>query len=71
MKNSMNLMSHDAVGDRHRHPDHGHRPVLAGTAFQDAKGAVGVGQQQVRFVWANVGAFHVCLWTFTMTEAWA
>jgi hypothetical protein len=19
----------------------------------------------------NVGAFHVCLWTFTMTEAWA
>ena len=28
-------------------------------------------QQQVRFLWANVGAFHVCLWTFTMTEAWA
>jgi hypothetical protein len=25
----------------------------------------------VRFVWASVGAFHVCLWTFTMTEAWA
>jgi hypothetical protein len=25
----------------------------------------------VRFLWANVGAFHVCLWTFTMTEAWA
>jgi len=22
-------------------------------------------------VWASVGAFHVCLWTFTMTEAWA
>ena len=22
-------------------------------------------------MWANVGAFHVCLWTFTMTEAWA
>ena len=19
----------------------------------------------------NVGAFHLCLWTFTMTEAWA
>ena len=32
---------------------------------------VGAGQQQVRFIWANVGAFHVCLWTFTMTEAWA
>ena len=25
----------------------------------------------MRFIWANVGAFHVCLWTFTMTEAWA
>ena len=25
----------------------------------------------MRFVWANVGAFHVCLWSFTMTEAWA
>jgi len=25
----------------------------------------------VRFIWANIGAFHVCLWTFTLTEAWA
>lgn len=40
-------------------------------AFRDCKEIVGAGQQQVRFVWANVGAFHVCLWTFTMTEAWA
>jgi hypothetical protein len=39
--------------------------------FRDCKEVVGAGQQQVRFVWANVGAFHVCLWTFTMTEAWA
>ncbi len=39
--------------------------------FRDCKEIVGAGQQQVRFVWANVGAFHVCLWTFTMTEAWA
>lgn len=22
-------------------------------------------------MWASVGAFHICLWTFTMTEAWA
>ena len=22
-------------------------------------------------MWANIGAFHICLWTFTMTEAWA
>jgi DDE superfamily endonuclease len=40
-------------------------------AFRDLKDVVGAGQQQVRFVWANVGAFHLCLWAFTMTEAWA
>jgi hypothetical protein len=39
--------------------------------FRDLKDVVGAGQQQVRFVRANVGAFHVCAWTFTMTEAWA
>jgi hypothetical protein len=39
--------------------------------FRDCKEVVGAGQQQVRFVWANIGAFHVCLWTFTLTEAWA
>ncbi len=41
------------------------------TAFRDCKDVVGAGQQQVRFVWANVGAFHLCLWAFTMAEAWA
>jgi hypothetical protein len=41
------------------------------TAFRDCKEIVGAGQQQVRFVWANVGSFLMCLWTFTMTEAWA
>ncbi len=40
-------------------------------AFRDCKEIVGAGQQQVRFVWANIGSFHVCLWTFTLTEAWA
>jgi hypothetical protein len=39
--------------------------------FRDCKQVVGAGQQQVRFIWANIGAFHSCLWTFTMTEAWA
>jgi hypothetical protein len=39
--------------------------------FRECKQVVGAGQQQVRFLWANVGAFHVCLWAFTMTEAWA
>ncbi|HEX4613439.1 MAG TPA: transposase, partial [Urbifossiella sp.] len=41
------------------------------TTFRDCKDIVGAGQQQVRRVKASVGAFHVCLWTFTMTEAWA
>jgi hypothetical protein len=41
------------------------------TAFRDCKEVVGAGQQQVRFVWASIGAFHVCLWAYTMTEAWA
>jgi hypothetical protein len=40
-------------------------------AFRECKQVVGAGQQQVRSLWANVGAFHVCLWTFTMTEVWA
>jgi hypothetical protein len=39
--------------------------------FRDLKEVVGAGQQQVRLVRANVGGFHVCVWTFTMTEAWA
>jgi hypothetical protein len=39
--------------------------------FRDCKEVVGAGQQQVRFIWASIGAFHVCLWAFTMTEAWA
>jgi hypothetical protein len=39
--------------------------------FRDCKEIVGAGQQQVRFIWASVGAFHICLWSFTMTEAWA
>jgi hypothetical protein len=39
--------------------------------FRECKQIVGAGQQQVRFLWANIGAFHICLWTFTLTEAWA
>jgi hypothetical protein len=41
------------------------------TAFRDVKQIVGAGQQQVRKLSTNVGAFHVCLWTYTLTEAWA
>ena len=32
---------------------------------------MGAGRQQVRFLWAKIGAFPICLWTFTLTEAWA
>ena len=41
------------------------------TTFRDCQEVVEAEQQQVRFLRANFGAFHVCLWTFTMTEAWA
>jgi len=41
------------------------------TCFRDLKQVVGAGQQQVRNRWANVGAFHLCLWSFTMTECGA
>jgi hypothetical protein len=40
-------------------------------AFRECKQVVGAGQQQVRLMPASVGSFHVCLWTFSMTEAWA
>src|SRR5438067_5105559 len=35
------------------------------TCFRDLKEVVGAGQQQVRIIWASVGAFHVCIWAFT------
>lgn len=41
------------------------------TCFRDCKEIVGAGQQQVCHLWASVGSFHMCLWTLTMTEAWA
>ena len=40
-------------------------------AFRDVKEVVGAGDQQVRRVRASVGSFHVCLWAYTLTEAWA
>jgi hypothetical protein len=41
------------------------------TCFRDLKQIVGAGEQQVRGVASNVGCFHLCLWSFTMTEVWA
>jgi hypothetical protein len=39
--------------------------------FHDLKEVEGLGQQQVRDVWANVGAFHVSAWLHTLIELWA
>ena len=39
--------------------------------FHDLKEVEGLGQQQLRDIWANVGAFHVCAWVHTLTELWA
>lgn len=39
--------------------------------FRDLKEVEGVGQQQVRNFWANVGVFHLNMWVHTMVEMWA
>jgi hypothetical protein len=39
--------------------------------FHDLKEVEGVGQQQLRDIWANVGAFHLLAWAHTLTELWA
>ncbi|MGD9858242.1 MAG: hypothetical protein AB7U20_25150 [Planctomycetaceae bacterium] len=31
----------------------------------------GAGQQQLRHVFANIGAWHLLLWLFTLIELWA
>ncbi len=40
-------------------------------AFKDVKEVWGAGQQQVRNVYANVGAFNLCCWMYSTVEAWA
>jgi hypothetical protein len=39
--------------------------------FKDEKEVWGSGQQQLRNVYANIGAFNLNAWMYTMTEAWA
>lgn len=39
--------------------------------FHDLKEVEGLGQQQLRNIWANVGAFHLNLWAHTLVELWA
>ena len=39
--------------------------------FHDLKEVEGLGQQQVRTMWANLGVFHLNLWVHTLIELWA
>ena len=39
--------------------------------FHDVKEIEGAGQQQLRNVFSNVAAFHLCLWTHTLLELWS
>lgn len=39
--------------------------------FHDVKEVEGAGQQQLRNVFSNVAAFHLCLWTHTLVELWS
>lgn len=39
--------------------------------FHSVKEEVGAGQQQVRHLWASIGAFNLCLWSYTLVEVWA
>src|SRR5205823_5301411 len=39
--------------------------------FHDVKEVWGAGQQQLRNVHANVGAYHLNLWAYTVVELWA
>jgi DDE superfamily endonuclease len=39
--------------------------------FHDLKEVHGVGQQQLRNYWANIGAYHLALWLHTLIELWA
>jgi hypothetical protein len=39
--------------------------------FKDLKQVWGAGQQQLRNIHANIGAWHLNMWGYTMTELWA
>lgn len=39
--------------------------------FHDVKEVWGGGQQQLRNLWANIGAWHLNLWMHTLVELWA
>ena len=39
--------------------------------FHDIKEVWGAGKQQLRYLWANFGAYHLNLWAHTLVELWA
>jgi hypothetical protein len=39
--------------------------------FHDVKEVWGAGQQQLRDLWANIGAYHLNLWIHSLVELWA
>jgi len=39
--------------------------------FHDVKEVHGAGQQQLRNYWANIAAYHLTLWLYTLVELWA
>jgi len=39
--------------------------------FHDVKEVWGTGKQQLRYIWANFGAYHLNLWMHTLVELWA
>lgn len=60
-------------------PDASVREILEAVAdraaieqdFHDIKEVHGSGQQQLRNIWANIGAFNLLLWLHTLVELWA
>lgn len=39
--------------------------------FHDLKVIWGIGKQQLRYLWANIGAYHLNLWMHSLVELWA
>jgi hypothetical protein len=39
--------------------------------FHDVKEVHGAGQQQLRYYWANIAAYHLIMWLHTLIELWA
>jgi DDE superfamily endonuclease len=60
-------------------PDAGVQEILEAFAdrsaieqvFHDVKEVWGAGKQQLRCLWANIGAYHLNLWMHSLVELWA